>query len=447
MRGCGLPLSQGLGPQAHGELSRYSLEALCSAGEREGCVATRRIPVSQLRIGMFVTKTDRSWFWTPFLRRKFLVTTTADVEKLRQGAIREVEIDLAKGIDVPTGTVPAAPEAELTPMEQSGSLIGPPKSLAAMAKHVQMATVARHKLEQTVHCLFDNISATGAVNADEAHEAAQEITIVTRTLTNPALFSVMSKARDTAPQLGSHAMSVCTFAMILGQAAGLHLVALQELAIGALLHDLGLLQVPAPMLQRAYNSSRPLSDKERKLYEGHGKRGAVDLERQGSFALEVRRIVAEHHVFLNQTGYPSDMHPQWISRLSRIVMIADQYDEMISGFGGRTPVPPHEALQQLYRMSQEGALDQELTTLFIKRVGVFPIYSAVELNTGERGLIADLNPDHLHLPVIFVTHAADGSALATPIRVDLLQQEPGQVVRSIAHVLKAANPFQELNLA
>lgn len=410
-------------------------------------MATRRISVKQLRVGMFITKTDRSWFWTPFLRRKFLIASQADLDKLRRGTIREVEIDLEKGLDILAATTAEAQAEGPLVADSSESLIACPKSLDAMAKHLKIATEARQKLEQTVHCLFDNISATGVVNADEAHEAAQEIAIVTRTLTNPALFSVMSKARETAPHLGAHAMSVCTFSMILGQAAGLNLMALQELAIGALLHDVGLLQVPAGLLQRAHNSSRPLTAKERKLFDAHGTRGAVDVERQGNFALEVRRILAEHHAFLNQTGYPADIHPQSTSRLSRIVMVADQYDEMISGFGGRTPMPPHEALQQLYRMAQEGALDQELTALFIKRVGVFPIYSTVELNTGERGIIADLNPDHLHLPVIFVTHAADGSALATPIRVDLLQQEPGQAVRSITHVLKASSALPELNLA
>ncbi len=406
-------------------------------------MATRRISVNDLRVGMFVTGTDRSWIWSPFFRRQFLIQSQAEIDKLRGGRIREVVIDLARGADVASieeggggsdrevdsdsGGLPAAPSLDA------------PKNLEAMAKNYRVAMAARQKLEQTVHCLFDNISATGMVNAEEAHEAAQEIAIVTRTLTNPALFAVMSQARDNGKVLGNHAMSTCTFAMILGQAVGLNLMALQDLAIGALLHDLGLVKVPPSLLDRAYNSSRPLTGKEQAIYEGHGKRGAVEVERQGTFSLDVRRIIAEHHVYLNQTGFPSDLHPQWTTTSSRIVMIADQYDELISGFGGRTPIPPHEALQQLYRASKEGALDPELTALFIKRVGVFPIYSTVQLNTGERGVIADLNPDHLHLPVIVVTHSAHGDALSAPLRVDLLNQDPGGVTRSIARVLKAAS--------
>ncbi|MFO0774803.1 MAG: DUF3391 domain-containing protein [Nitrospiraceae bacterium] len=405
-------------------------------------MSTKRIAIAELQVGMFVTGTDRSWFRTPFLRRKYSIDSTMDIERLKRSGVTAVDIDTSRGRDV------SADEEtpELLDMATDSTLSGPapslialPKSLEGMAKTLKEATAARQKLERTVHCLFDNISATGAVDPQEAHEAAQEIAIVTRTLTNPALFAAMSRARDTSPQLGQHAMSVCTFSMILGQALGLNLLALQELAIGALLHDVGLVRVPSALLARVHNSSRPLAAKERKLYEEHGKRGAVDIERQGGFALDVRRIVAEHHVYLNRTGYPDDLHPEWICQASRIVMVADQYDELISGFGGRTPVPPHEALQQLYRLAKEGTLDVKLVQLFIKRVGVFPVYSAVQLNTGERGVIADLNPEHLHLPVIYVTHAANGESLPMPVRVDLMQQDPSGPVRSIAHVLKAAD--------
>ncbi len=406
-------------------------------------MTTRRIALDDLRVGMFVSGFDRSWFRTPFLRHRFLVRSAEEIQRLRRYGITELVIDPERGLDVSppakTGGVPTLyPHPAIVPG------IKVPRALEALTQELHAAKAARQKLERTVQCLFDNISATGVIDPEEAHEAAQEISIVARTLTNPALIMAMSQAREHAPLLSHHAMATCALSMILGQALDFNLAALQELAVGALLHDVGLSHVPLPLLRRIHDSSCGLTERERTLYQAHAKQGAIDLERQGGFPLEVRRVAAEHHALPDGIGFPSEINPRWISTPSRIVMIADQYDELLTGFGGRTPAQPHEALHRLFRQAQEGGLDRELTSFFIKRVGVFPIYSAVELNTGERGIIAELNPDALHLPVIVVTHSAQGEALASPLRVDLLQRGSRRVVRSIARVLKSGAPTPAL---
>jgi len=46
-------------------------------------MATKSIPIEQLRVGMYVAKLDVSWFRSPFLRNRFLVQQEAQIEKLR----------------------------------------------------------------------------------------------------------------------------------------------------------------------------------------------------------------------------------------------------------------------------------------------------------------------------------------------------------------------------
>ncbi len=392
---------------------------------------------------MFVTGCDRSWFRTPFLRRRFAVGSGGEIDKLRQAGIQEVTIDTELGSDLP---VERQPEAVAGPSSESASVhrvMHVHKPLEVLNQEYRVATEAREKLEQSVHSLFANIGATARIDPDEAQEAAQEIAIVTRTLPGPALFMAMSDLRGGEVVLSHHAMVTCTLSLILGQAHGLDLGSLQQLAVGALLHDVGLLEVPPGLLQ-ALCQGRPMSRADQALYEQHARLGAVRLERQGEFALEIRRIVAEHHATLDGKGFPSETNPQWTTTSCRIVTIADRYDEIVNGFAGRARVLPHEALQQLYRHAREGALDQELTSLFIKRVGVFPVYSQVELNTGERGIIIELNADHLHLPVVMVTHRPDGEVLTSPLRVDLLQQPSTGGIRSISKVLDAGRGCPEV---
>ena len=60
----------------------------------------KRIPLRQLRVGMYVAGIDGSWFRTPFLKHRFLVKTEEQIERLRRSNIHAVDIDPSKGLDV-----------------------------------------------------------------------------------------------------------------------------------------------------------------------------------------------------------------------------------------------------------------------------------------------------------------------------------------------------------
>ena len=94
--------------------------------------------------------------------------------------------------------------------------------------------------------------------------------------------------------------------MILAHAADYNLMAIQELATGALLHDIGLLQVPPAILRRVHDTSTTVSEQNRLTYEAHARSCAILLERRGGFTKPVEQIVAEHHAYLNGSGFPAE---------------------------------------------------------------------------------------------------------------------------------------------
>jgi HD-GYP domain-containing protein (c-di-GMP phosphodiesterase class II) len=177
------------------------------------------------------------------------------------------------------------------------------------------------------------------------------------------------------------------------------------LATGALLHDLGLLQLP----RHLYHRSTPLSGEDLATFHHHPRLGAMTIEAQHEFPQTVRRIAAEHHVTPDGQGYPSETSADSTTEASRIVMIADRYDELLTGFGGLRPLPSHAAIRHLFQEGEFGRLDLRLVSLFIKLVGIYPVYSFVELNTKERGMITAINPATLHQPVVELTYDEVGS--------------------------------------
>jgi putative nucleotidyltransferase with HDIG domain len=240
----------------------------------------------------------------------------------------------------------------------------------------------------------------------------------------------MSHGRHLDASFNNHSLAVCTLAMIIGQALGYDLMKLHELATGALLHDIGLLQLPLHL----FRTSTPLTGEDLTAFHHHPRLGAIAIAAQRDFPLTVRQVAAEHHVTPDGQGYPSEISASSTAEVSRIVMIADRYDELLTGFGGLRPLPSHAAIQQLFKEGEFGRLDVGLVSLFIKLVGIYPVYSFVELNTKERGMITAINPATLHQPIVALTYDETGSPYPNPFTVDLSIQDQSPP-RSIERVV------------
>ena len=396
------------------------------------CGMRKRISLQQLRVGMYVAGIDCSWFRTPFLKHRFLINTEEQIERLRRSNARAVDIDPSKGLDV--ASFPIAQEAlhtiGLHTSTQAAPVLNAPRSLATLSQELTIAQETRDKLIQSVKVVFDEIGKTGAVRPVPVNEAVQEITIVTRTLSTHAAFMAMSHEQHLDASFNNHSLGVCTLAMIIGQALGYNPLQLHELATGALLHDIGLLQLP----DHLFHTSTPLSNEELAAFHHHPRLGAIAIEAQRDFSQTVRQIAAEHHVAPDGHGYPSETSGGSTAEASRIVMLADRYDELLTGFGGLRPLPSHAAIQQLFQQGEFGRLDLKFVSLFIKLVGIYPVYSFVELNTKERGTITTINSATLHQPIVALTYDQTGSPYRHPLTIDLSNQNQPPL-RSIKRVI------------
>ena len=396
------------------------------------CGMRKRIPLRQLRVGMYVVGIDCSWFRSPFLKHRFLVQTVQQIERLQRSNIHAVDIDPSKGLDVTS--FPIAEETlhtiGLLTSTQAPPAHDAPCSLETLSQELTMARETRDKLAQSVKTVFDEISKTGAARPGPVDEAVREIIIVTRTLSTHATFMAMSQGRHLDASFNNHSLAVCTLAMIIGQALGYDPMKLHELATGALLHDIGLLQLP----RHLFRTSTPLSGEDLAAFHHHPRLGAIAIEAQREFPQGIGQIVAEHHVTPDGQGYPSEISAGSTAEASRIVAIADRYDELLTGFGGLRPLPSHAAIQQLFKEGEFGRLDLGLVSLFIKLIDIYPVYSFVELNTKERGMITTINPATLHQPIVALTYDETGSPYRHPLTVDLANQAQPST-RSIDHVV------------
>ena len=123
-----------------------------------------------------------------------------------------------------------------------------------------------------------------------------------------------------------HAVAVADLSRLVGAEMGLGEGALEALALGGLLHDLGKLGVAGAILQKV----GPLAGWEARIVEGHPDIGARMVEPLGCLR-RVALTIRHHHERYDGGGYPDGLQGDEIPLAARIVAAADAYDVMVRG--------------------------------------------------------------------------------------------------------------------
>jgi HD-GYP domain-containing protein (c-di-GMP phosphodiesterase class II) len=166
-------------------------------------------------------------------------------------------------------------------------------------------------------------------------------------------------------------------------------VKLQELATGALLHDIGKTKIEPALI----NKRAALNEEEKVVMRSHAMLG-FDLLRncQGTMTLPAIHIALQHHEQYNGDGYPRGLSNGEIHEYSRIVAIADVYDAITSDRPYRKAMLPHEAYElMLVKGSQH--FDPMILPIFLQRIAIYPVGTVVRLNTGDIGVVLSVPPE------------------------------------------------------
>lgn len=140
-----------------------------------------------------------------------------------------------------------------------------------------------------------------------------------------------------------HATNVARISLELGRALGLPRAELVSLGIGALLHDVGKLAVPAELLE----SPRSLTEDEWAIVRAHSAAGeslVAGYLRHPS----VRAVIRWHHERVDGSGYPDGLRGDAIPLVARIVAVADAYDAMVAERPYAAARTPWDAVEEAF---------------------------------------------------------------------------------------------------
>ncbi|MDR3167455.1 MAG: HD-GYP domain-containing protein, partial [Treponema sp.] len=188
--------------------------------------------------------------------------------------------------------------------------------------------------------------------------------------------------------LASHAVKSTVIALVIGSYLKLPNHRLIELGIAALLHEVGMLQIPS----QTYLTSRELSPKERKIMLTHPILG-FNLLKSFNFPLTISLAALEHHERENGTGYPQRLTGDKISFYAKIIAVACSYEALTANRPHKIAKDGHTGMLDL--LKNEGKqYDDTVVRALVFSLSLYPIGLYVLLSSGQKGQVVDVNPEN-----------------------------------------------------
>ena len=224
-----------------------------------------------------------------------------------------------------------------------------------------------------------------------------------------------------------HSVNVSVLALVLGVKAGLNGVELRELAIAAMLHDIGKMHVPFEILSK--DSS--LTDEEFDLVKGHTNDGFSFLLNESNVSPKIAIVAYQHHERFDGSGYPEGIDGEQMHLYSKIVSLIDTYDALTSDRVYRKRFNNDTALKIIFKES-EGKFEPKILSLLKNCVAKYPTGSLVKLNTGETGIILRNNAEILNRPVIKILADKDGNKIENSEEIDTSLNEVAENIEIVS---------------
>ncbi|MFT3760519.1 HD-GYP domain-containing protein [Thauera sp.] len=372
------------------------------------------IPIDTLRPGMYVHDLNCEWMEHNFVRNRFTIDSEETVAEIRTLGVPEVWIDTERGLDVAD-----APEQTESELAEAGH------SLAGDAARPAPRRPPRHTLEQArrLHGEANRIvrDMMGDIRLGKQIELEQIEPLVARIV--DSIFSrqdallPLARLKDHDEYTFQHSVSVCALMASFARTLEQPREVIREIAIGALLHDVGKAQVPDEIL----NKPAKLTDAEFAKMKNHVVQSKIILQGTPGISNIALDVAAQHHERFDGTGYPNKLKGEEISLYGQMGSIVNVYDALTSNRVYRKGMPPTEALRKLLEWSKFH-FKPELVHAFIRSLGIYPSGSLVRLESQRLAVVQSQNEDQMMKPVVKAMFHTRGHYLP-PETIDLRRSQ------------------------
>jgi HD-GYP domain-containing protein (c-di-GMP phosphodiesterase class II) len=234
----------------------------------------------------------------------------------------------------------------------------------------------------------------------------------------------ISTIRDYDDYTFTHSINVAILSMCLGRRIGISRTSLHRLGICGLFHDLGKLDIPVEIIRLP----RKLNESEFEVVKKHtiySVAQIIKLQAAPDLKSKILLPPFEHHMKYDLSGYPQTPQNKPVSLFGRILTITDVFDAITSPRNYRpTTLTQDQALGYMLELSGT-YFDPILLKAFINMIGIYPVGSLLELDTGELALIIEAGKaDDGTRPKVVILDSDEQGGYTKGEVVDLNESDP-----------------------
>ena len=213
----------------------------------------------------------------------------------------------------------------------------------------------------------------------------------------------------------SHALNVSITLMAFGNFLALSKTQIKEIGLAGLLQDVGKVKLSSDVLLK----EGKLSHEEFEYVKKHVDESLKILEGTPDIPNTVIFLVAQHHERVDGSGYPYATKGGQLGLLSQMAGLIDTYCAITSHKCYAKGVYHQEALEKIHLLSGK-QFSTELVDQLVQFMGMYPVSSLVELNTGEVGVVIQQNQVRRLLPRLMLLLDPTKQRYQAPVILNLL---------------------------
>ena len=284
----------------------------------------------------------------------------------------------------------------------------------SLEQEVSVAQAAESRTRTLIYSIMDDIRLGRSINSVEAKKAVAGM--VESVVRNPDALVWLTQLKKKDEYTALHSLRVCILALTFGRHLGLSAEQLNVLGIGALLHDVGKFKVPNEIL----NKPARLTDAEYQIMKTHVPLGVEILENTPNIPPAAIEVARRHHERYSGSGYINGFSGDEIGLFGLVGAIVDTYDAITSDRAYHSGMSAYDALNLLYQ-ARNTEYHTGLVEQFIQCMGVYPIGSVVEMNSGSVGVVISINRARRLKPRVALVLDPDKHPYTPAPVVDLFQ--------------------------
>lgn len=372
------------------------------------------IAVEELQIGMFI-HLDMGWMAHPFPLSSFKIASAEQIATIRALGLTRVRwnasrSDAARPMAEPGAVPKGHGDCKKPQAEDDGAAHRRAQAEALNAQRAalrrcekQFAEAAQDLKRVTDRCSADPIGA-----GEDARRLAGALLDKMGAEGELCVRVLVESAGDRAT---AHALNVTVLALLMARTFGLAHEEMLAMATGALMHDVGKLDLP----ERARHMDIDQPSAEAVLYRDHV---ALGLARARRMQLDPQAllVLAQHHEAADGSGFPRGLGLDQMSTASRVVALVNRYDSLCNAAPPLRSLTPHEALSKLFAQSRS-KFDNTMLNGFIRMMGIYPPGSVVQLTDDRYAMVMSVNSSRPLKPTVLVCDP--GTPAHQALQVDL----------------------------